>query len=142
MKRVVVVGTFDILHLGHIWLLEKAKEYGDWLIVIVARDVRSEQVKERKPVFPEKERMELLQNLRIVDEVVLGYPEDRLKIIEELKPDVLVLGPDPWNKDIIEQELKKKGLNIKVVQIQQVYSKSKFHRTSQIIDYILNEFSS
>jgi FAD synthetase len=140
MKRVVVVGTFDILHLGHVWLLKKAKEYGDWLIVVVARDIKSEQVKGRKPIFPEEERVELLQNLKIVDEVMLGYPKDRLKIIEELNPDVLVLGPDPWKKEVIEQELKKKGLNVKIVQITQVYSKGKFHRTSQIIDFIVKEF--
>jgi FAD synthetase len=140
IKKVVVVGTFDILHLGHLWLLNKAKEFGDWLTVVVARDESALQLKGRKPVFPEEERLELLKNLKVVDEAVLGYRGDRLKIIKELKPDVLILGPDPWDKKEVERQLKKKGLEVNLVKIRHIYSKSKFYRTGQIIDYIKNEY--
>ena len=125
---------------GHLWLLNKAKEYGDWLTVVVARDESARQVKGRKPVFPEEERLELIKNLRMVDEAVLGYRGDKFRIIEDLKPDVLVLGPDPWNTVEIERELKRRRLRVKVVQIKPVYSRSKFYRTSQIIEYIIKEY--
>ena len=140
MRKVVVAGTFDILHLGHLWLLNKAKEHGDRLIVVVSRDESVERIKGRKPVFPEEERLELVRNLRMVDEAILGHSMDKLKVIEELRPDVLVLGPDPWKKEEIEYELKKRGLKVDVVQIENIYSDSKFHRTSQVIDHIIKDY--
>ena len=85
MRKIIVVGTFDILHLGHLWLLNKAKEYGDWLTVVVARDETVRLIKGKKPVFPEEERLELLKNLKMVDEAVLGYLGDRFRVIEELQ---------------------------------------------------------
>ncbi|HLC97600.1 MAG TPA: adenylyltransferase/cytidyltransferase family protein [Candidatus Nanoarchaeia archaeon] len=93
MKTVMCFGTFDVLHLGHLFYLKEAKKHGDYLIVVVARN-ETKQQQRKKMVFSEEERRALLQQLKVVDEAVLGYPDDHLRIIAEKKPDVLILGYD------------------------------------------------
>ena len=93
MKRVVVCGAFDPLHLGHVRLLKSARKRGR-LHVVVARDANIRKIKKRKPFYTEKERMEFLKEMRCVDEVVLGGKGDTLAALRRLKPDVVVLGYD------------------------------------------------
>jgi len=90
MKKVICFGTFDILHLGHFNYFKQAKELGDYLIVVVARD---ENIS-KKIIFSEKERLELISHLDIVDKVVLGSLNDHFKVIKDNKPDVICLGYD------------------------------------------------
>lgn len=93
MKKIMCFGTFDLLHLGHLHYFGQAKKQGDYLIVVIARDKTKQ--KQKKPViFTEQERLTLVQNLRIVDEAVLGNPLDYFKIILKKKPDVICLGYD------------------------------------------------
>ena len=82
MKTVMCFGTFDVLHLGHLFYLKEAKKHGDYLIVVVARN-ETKQQQRKKMVFSEEERRALLQQLKVVDEAVLGYPDDHLRIIAE-----------------------------------------------------------
>ena len=104
MKTVMCFGTFDLLHLGHFHYFEQARKYGDYLLVVIARDATKKQ--QKKPVlFLEKERQKMVQSLRIVDEAVLGNPGDHLKIILKKKPDVLCLG---YDHSIKEEDLRKK----------------------------------
>ncbi|MEM4647670.1 MAG: DUF357 domain-containing protein, partial [Candidatus Nezhaarchaeales archaeon] len=85
-KRVMVAGVFDIIHPGHIYLISKAAELGD-VVVVVARDSTVERLKGRRPVVPEDQRLEVVKNIKGVSEAVLGNEgEDMLKIVEELKP--------------------------------------------------------
>ncbi len=63
MKRVMVFGTFDFFHAGHLSLFRQAKKYGDVLIVIVSRDKRATEVKGKAPIHSEKERVELVRNI-------------------------------------------------------------------------------
>ncbi|PIO06491.1 hypothetical protein COT29_00860 [Candidatus Micrarchaeota archaeon CG08_land_8_20_14_0_20_59_11] len=93
MKKVVVCGAFDPLHLGHVRLLKKAKERGR-LYVVVARDGNIRRIKKREPFYTEKERMEFLKEMRCIDEVVLGEKSDLLSVLRRIKPDVVVLGYD------------------------------------------------
>ena len=93
MKTVMCFGTFDLLHLGHLHYLQQAKKHGDYLIVVIARDTTKKQQKKRT-VFNEKERQQLIQSLKIVDEAVLGNSDDHFKIIRERRPDVICLGYD------------------------------------------------
>ncbi|MBS3101431.1 adenylyltransferase/cytidyltransferase family protein, partial [Candidatus Woesearchaeota archaeon] len=72
MKKVMCAGTFDIIHPGHLFYLSEAKKYGDKLVVVVARDNTSEKFKGRKPAHNERERLEAVRTLEIVDEAVLG----------------------------------------------------------------------
>lgn len=103
-------GTFDLLHLGHLNYFQQAKKYGDYLMVVIALD-KTKLMQKKEIIFSEKERLELVKGLKIVDETVLGYPEDYFKIIEEKKPGVIFLG---YDHQISEKELavklKERGL--------------------------------
>ena len=93
--RVITFGTFDILHYGHIRILERSREMGDTLIVGVSSDALNLKKKGRKPVYSEFERKSMLKALRCVDEVFLEESlELKRQYIIENKADVLVMGDD------------------------------------------------
>jgi FAD synthetase len=108
MKKVICFGTFDILHLGHLNYFQQAKEHGDYLIVVIARDVTKLQ-QQKGTVFSEEERLKLVKSLKIVDEACLGYPDDHFKIITEKQPDVICLG---YDHDIEEEKVAGKLKNL------------------------------
>ena len=94
MKTVLVFGTFDILHPGHTHMLKEAKEYGDRLVVVLARDATVLAVKKRPAVNDEDVRLKNLEALGLTDKVRLGDLTDKYKVIGEEKPDVVALGYD------------------------------------------------
>ena len=115
MKTVMCFGTFDLLHLGHLNYFQQAKKHGDYLMVVIARD-KTKQMQKKEIIFSEKERLELVKNLKIVDEAVLGYPDNHLRIIEEKKPDVIFLGYDHTvNEKVLAMKLQKMGLKPKIL---------------------------
>lgn len=117
MVRVVATGVFDLIHLGHVHFLEKAKDLGDELVVIVARDSTARKMK-HQPITPEGMRVELVQALKPVDRAVLGYEDDIFKIITEVRPDIIALGYDQrFDEEELKKELKKRGLRIEVVRL-------------------------
>lgn len=133
MKKVMCAGTFDIIHPGHFYYLSEAKKYGDKLIVVVARDSTSETFKKKKPMHDEKERLEAVRMLKIVDEAILGKEGDIFNIIEEIKPDVICLGYDQnVQKQQLEDELKKRNLEAEVIRVgsymPNVYKSSKMRK--------------
>jgi D-beta-D-heptose 7-phosphate kinase/D-beta-D-heptose 1-phosphate adenosyltransferase len=95
-KRVVLTnGCFDLLHAGHLALLERARALGDLLIVALNSDASVRELKgEARPIVPEAERSELLASLEAVDRVVVYDEATPLALIEALLPDVLVKGAD------------------------------------------------
>jgi D-glycero-beta-D-manno-heptose 1-phosphate adenylyltransferase len=101
-KKVVLTnGCFDILHVGHVRYLAKARKMGDCLIVGMNTDRSVRTIKgENRPIVPEKERAEVLAALSFVDYVVLFDEPDPLRLIAALEPDILVKGAD-WAKDEI-----------------------------------------
>lgn len=117
--KVMVFGTFDILHPGHKYFLNKAKKYGDYLIIVVARDLTVKNVKGRFPRNMEQRRMENLKKLGIADEVVMGrIGEDKLAIIVEHKPDIICLGYDQNAfAENLYKNLKEKGLLVDIVRL-------------------------
>ena len=94
MKKVLTYGTFDLLHIGHINILRRAKEQGDYLVVGVSTDEFNE-IKGKKTVLPYEERAEIVKSLKFVDEVI---PEsDWEQKIEDVKThdiDTFVMGND------------------------------------------------
>lgn len=91
----ITFGTFDILHYGHIRILQRAKEMGTSLIVGVSSDALNEKKKGRKPVYSEFERMEIIRSLRCVDEVFLEESlEKKSEYILNNSADILVMGND------------------------------------------------
>lgn len=93
--RVITFGTFDVFHIGHLRILERAREFGDTLIVGVSTDQLNFEKKGRYPVYTEKERCEIIRALRWVDEVFL---EESLALkrhyLQQFRADVLVMGDD------------------------------------------------
>lgn len=94
-------GCFDLLHVGHLRLLERAAEMGDLLVVGLNSDASVRKLKgPGRPILPFEERAELLAGLHAVDRVVGFDEETPLKLIEQIEPDVLVKGGD-WPKQQI-----------------------------------------
>ncbi|MDP3734259.1 MAG: adenylyltransferase/cytidyltransferase family protein [Nanoarchaeota archaeon] len=139
MKTVMCFGTFDLLHLGHIDYFQQAKKYGDYLIVVIARDKTKE--KQRKAsVFSEQERLTLIQNLKIVDKVVLGNVDDHYAVIEEYLPNILCLGYDhPVDEGVLLQQLNQRGLHLDIKRMKPY--KSENHKSSKMKEIILNSSS-
>ncbi|RLF47216.1 MAG: FAD synthase [Thermoplasmata archaeon] len=113
MARVMASGVFDLIHIGHLHYLEEAKKYGDELIVVVACD-ETVRKKKHEPIMPAEERRKLVEALKPVDKAVIGYEDDFLRIVEEIKPDVIALGYDQHFEGL-EEMLKKRGIKAKIV---------------------------
>jgi choline-phosphate cytidylyltransferase len=93
--RVVTFGTFDVFHVGHLRLLERARALGDVLVVGVSTDALNIAKKGRPPVFPQDERVALLGALRCVDEVFLEHSLERKReYLLRHRADVLAMGDD------------------------------------------------
>ena len=118
MTTALCFGTFDILHPGHIYFLQKAKEQGDNLVVVVARDSTIKEVKKITPKYTENQRVEHIRDLKIADKAVLGYEADKYEIIEEINPDVIALGYDQEKfADKLKEEMAKRKMNPRIVRI-------------------------
>jgi len=101
-KIVFTNGVFDIVHLGHIEYFQFAKRQGDILVVAVNTDSSVRRLKgPKRPIIPEKDRIKLLEELQSID-YVLTFDEDTpLKLIEQIKPDVLVKGADYTKEKVV-----------------------------------------
>lgn len=106
MKRVITYGTFDLLHYGHINLLRRAKEQGDYLIVALSTDEFNFQQKHKKCYFSFEQRKALLEAIRYVDLVIAEESwEQKASDIHEYHIDTFVIGDDWKGKfDFLEKE--------------------------------------
>jgi glycerol-3-phosphate cytidylyltransferase len=94
-RTVITFGTFDVFHVGHLRVIERAASLGDRLVVGVSADALNERKKGRAPVYSQAERMEIVAALRAVDEVFLEESlEQKRDYILEHGADVLVMGDD------------------------------------------------
>ena len=107
-RTVITFGTFDVFHVGHVRVLQRAAELGDRLVVGVSSDALNLSKKGRAPVFNEDERREIIRSIRVVDEVFLEESlEKKRDYIVEHHADVLVMGDDwagrfDWVKDVCD----------------------------------------
>lgn len=131
-KRVVFTnGCFDILHVGHLELLEKAKSFGDVLIVGMNSDSSMKQIKgPDRPILTEQDRARLLAAIEMVDYVVLFDEETPFELLQQIKPNILVKGGDYKLNEIIGRDVVDE---VKIIPF--VRGKS----TSSIIDKILDK---
>ena len=106
MKRVITYGTFDLLHYGHINLLKRAKECGDYLIVAVSTDEFNWTEKQKKCYFSYEQRKALVESIRYVDLVIPEEKwEQKLSDVKEYHVDTFVIGDDWEGKfDFLEDE--------------------------------------
>jgi D-beta-D-heptose 7-phosphate kinase/D-beta-D-heptose 1-phosphate adenosyltransferase len=100
MTTVMVNGTFDVLHPGHIALLNTARSYGDHLIVAIDTDRRVKELKgDKRPINNQNDRRIMLSSLKAVDIVELfDSKEELIKLMERYQPDIYVKGSD-WKHD-------------------------------------------
>ena len=95
MKKVITYGTFDLLHYGHINLLQRAKALGDYLIVALSTDEFNSKEKNKITYFSYEERKRLLEAIRYVDLVIPEQNwEQKISDVKEFKVDTFVMGDD------------------------------------------------
>jgi FAD synthetase len=146
MKTVLTSGAFDLIHYGHIRLLEEAKRLGGpgaRLVVIVARDETIQRLKGRLPVIPEDQRRAVVEALKVVDEALLGYEDlDMATVIDRVKPDIIAVG---YDQDSIESMAKKaieeRGLNVEVKRINR-FAQNDLDSSSKIKRKIVEDLGS
>ena len=120
-------GCFDILHLGHIDYLEKASQLGTKLIIGINSDVSVKRLKgAQRPVQPEEARARMLAALAFVDAVVLFEEDTPLRLIETLRPHILVKGDDYTVENIVGAEVVlNSGGAVKTIPLVKGYSTTK-----------------
>jgi FAD synthetase len=140
MVKVMATGTFDLLHLGHIYYLKEAKKLGDKLAVVVATDSTVRKLK-HEPINSEDIRLKLIKELKIVDEVYLGHEDDMYEVVTEIKPDIIALGFDQiHDENNIKAELKKRNINAKVLRLSEFKGGSDLEGTRRIISKIISAY--
>lgn len=134
MTRVMVFGTFDMLHEGHLDLLRQARALAPdpQLIVSIARDASALRIKGARPKKSELERMKFVEANEFVDEVVLGDSEGYIEHIVLARPDIIALGYDQTGEyvDELQADLAKKGLNTRIVRLKPY--KPEIYKTSKL----------
>jgi len=131
MKTVITFGTFDVFHVGHINILQRAAALGDTLIVGVSTDKLNYDKKGRNPIYPEQDRMKIINSLRYVN---LCFPEDSLEqkadYIKQFNADILVMGDD-WEgkfdhlKDLCEVVYLKRTPSVSTTEIIEVITSTR-----------------
>lgn len=136
-RRIVFTnGCFDILHVGHVRYLRKAREQGDVLIVGLNTDRSVRTIKgAKRPIVPGKERAEVLAELGCVDYVVFFDDPDPLRLISSLKPHVLVKGAD-WPKSRIIGREVVEGAGGRIVRVSLVRGAS----TTGVIERVIRAY--
>lgn len=132
MTKVVVNGTFDVVHLGHLRLLQTAKSYPNaYVLVLIDSDRRVKELKgSDRPIHNELERATMLWSLKWVDRVeIFDSDQDLVNYIKDFDPDVMVKGSDYRNKPIIGSEYCKKI---------HFYERFKDYSTTKTIQNIIN----
>ena len=133
-KIVLCHGVFDLLHLGHINHFNEAKKYGDILVVSLTPDRFVNKGPDR-PAFNEKNRLEAISNLSVIDYVVLNNSKTAVSIIKEIRPDIYCKGPDYIDhSNDVTKEIKNEIKSIKEIKSKVVYTLGKVFSSSNLIN--------
>ncbi|MFH2105317.1 MAG: adenylyltransferase/cytidyltransferase family protein [Parcubacteria group bacterium] len=134
MIKIMVFGTFDILHPGHLDFFRQAKEHGDRLTVVVAHDETVKSIKGKYPVNNQNERMAEINKQEIVDEVIAARSGgNRMQVVREYQPAVICLGYDQHKfVDKLKNYIKDNGQDIKIIRTKSY--KPEIYKSSIILD--------
>src|SRR3989344_1797984 len=115
--RIMVFGTFDVLHKGHLHFFKQARALSrnPYLIVSVARNINVKKIKGREPKNSEKKRLTIVRASKLVDKAVLGGLKNNIPHILKEKPKIIALGYDQKTYvSNLKKDLTKRGLNVKI----------------------------
>ncbi len=131
-KIVFTNGCFDLIHIGHVSLFQKAKTLGDVLIVAINSDKSLAGLKgPKRPLVGQKDRVKLLSAIDVIDYVIIFSEQTPYNVLKKLEPDVLVKGGDYKIEDIIGREFVKKVYRYPLV---------KGKSTSNLINLIVERY--
>ena len=138
LKVVLTGGAYDLIHSGHLKTLREAASNGNFLVVVVARDLTVRKRK-RNPIHDENQRMELLNELKIVNLAILGHEDDHMIVVNKVKPDVVAIGSDQDHRmNQLKQQMERIGLaNTEIVRLS---SNLEGLSTTEVIQEILERF--
>ncbi|MDD2680543.1 MAG: adenylyltransferase/cytidyltransferase family protein [Patescibacteria group bacterium] len=137
MKTVLASGTFDLFHPGHAAYLQQAATLGDYLIVVVARDVNVQKIKNKQAGQGEEIRRkkinDFLTSSSLPGRAVLGFKGERLAVIKKYKPDIIALGYDQSvSEKKLQAEIELLGLKTKIKRLKSHYPEK--YKTSLMIN--------
>ena len=118
--KIMVFGTFDGLHQGHLDFFRQAKKLSkrSFLIASISRDKNVYKIKKVRPIFSEKQRAILTKKCKLVNRVVLAGIKNHLPHILKERPDIIALGYDQRNyTKNLKKDLKNKGLVVNIVRL-------------------------
>jgi FAD synthetase len=139
-RSVMVAGTFEILHPGHLAYLREAWRLG-YVTAVVSSDENAARFKGRKIAIPQSQRAEVLSSVYYVHRVVMGGPGNIFDVLELVRPDVILLGPDQRvSEDEVRREARGRGLEVEVIRMREIKSCG-LCSTTKVIEKILAEFS-
>ena len=100
MIKVFTAGTWDLFHVGHLNILKRSKALGDYLIVAVSTDDLVSSYKNKIPIIPLEERIEIVKACKYVDEVVIQYKLLDPFMLDQVAPDIITIGSDWKDKHL------------------------------------------
>lgn len=132
-KKAMMFGTFDIIHPGHINLIIQAKKISNNIIVVIARDINVNKIKNRLPINNENVRLENVKELSLANKVILGDTNDVYKVIKIHRPEIIFLGYDQIEfTNNLKQRLDNFGLHgTEIIRLKSFGPK--IYKTSKII---------
>lgn len=135
MIKVIAFGSFDPLHEGHRDFFRQAKELGDYLVVVVARDENIKRMKNHESRIKENNRLQAVRAERIVDKAILGDKNGEYLVLEREKPDIIAIGYD----QVVPYDLKYMVKKYKVITLKpykpEIYKSSKLGPIIQWLGY-------
>jgi cytidyltransferase-like protein len=121
IKVVLAGGVYDVLHLGHLAALSEARSLGDVLVAVVATDATVRLLKGRNPIFPQEDRLALVEGLKPVDRAILGYEDIGFgfeQILSDVLPDIVAFGFDQENLEkTVRKIIERRKLSIQMVKL-------------------------
>jgi len=121
IKVVLAGGVYDVLHLGHLAALNEARNLGDVLLAVVATDATVRLLKGRNPIFPQEDRLALVEGLKPVDRAILGYEDIGFgfeQILSDVMPDIVAFGFDQENLEkTVRKIIERRNLSIQMVKL-------------------------
>ncbi len=133
MKKKIgyTTGVFDMFHIGHLNILQQAKQHCDYLIVGVSTDELVKNYKNKKPIIPFEDRKKILESIKYVDEVIAQSHRDKMKSFSEIAFDIMFVGSDWKGSNLftsIEKELEKHNAKVHYFNYSEGISSSRLRR--------------